>query len=576
MFWGHLRCTLMTVSMDEHLPPFEALSYRWGFSKIPGQTELIVIDGRPMVIPGSAYQLLHARSSVFTDKLVWIDAICINQTDVEEKSRQLPLKKDIYSKANKVTVWPGDKWDSGMAMGIMRRVFSAIVMYQAPEEEIRDLFEDEWDRRAWKAMLKLLKNSYFTRMWVIQEIVRGLDVEIYHGGHSMPWEAFALVVEKCMHPRWRTALYGPRQQTSPAPTRALTEAAMGVDLMSLFRVEAEEKMLGAFHIGHLLAATAKSQATDPRDKVFALSGLLSNHHALLESLLDYSKSATEVFLETAKTVLKQERDPYALFGFAGIGWESNLSDLPSWAQQEPLPVCRRPSIRMHTDGTPCVVVRGTITDRVAKDVKAVGQSVMPEATATSFQFSRDRSDWYLQAKALLEEGQQTYPHTGQLLEEAFWRTIVADRSGLKRPAPAYFEACNRVYEKLSGVRVKAYPDKPKEPLCIGDYPELRDIWPTKLDAEAEFYEFLHAIPRSAEHRKFIVGEHGFLGLAPPLTKVGDLICLLDGGPTPFILREHEDKSGPFTGCYYLVGECYVHGLRTGAGVNQRSTMFIIT
>ncbi|KAK4216734.1 heterokaryon incompatibility protein-domain-containing protein [Rhypophila decipiens] len=240
----------------------------------------------PIIIPGSAYRLLHACSSVFTDKLVWIEAICINQADVEERSRQLPLMKVIYSKAKKVVVWPGDEWDSGMAMGMIQRVFSAMVMYQAPEEEMRDLFEDEWDRRAWKAMLKLLENSYFPRMWVMQEVVRGSDVEISRGIFF--------------------ALGGLR--TSPARTRAFTEAAMGVDLMSLFRLAAEKNLRGDFHIGHLLAATAKSQATDPRDKVFALSGLLSDHHALPESLLDYNKSATEVFLETAKIVLERERD----------------------------------------------------------------------------------------------------------------------------------------------------------------------------------------------------------------------------------------------------------------------------
>ncbi|KAK4216733.1 hypothetical protein QBC37DRAFT_80505 [Rhypophila decipiens] len=146
---------------------------------------------------------------------------------------------------------------------------------------------------------------------------------------------------------------------------------------------------------------------------------------------------------------------------------------------------------------------------------------------------------------------------------------------MESPAPAYFEACNRVYEKLSRVRVKAYPDKPKEPLCIGDYPELRDIWPTKLDAEAEFYEFLHAIPRSAENRKFIVGEHGFLGLAPPLTKVGDLICLLDGGADA--IHPPRARGQVWTICRVLLSGWRVLCTRAQnwAGINQGSITFIM-
>jgi hypothetical protein len=317
LFWGHLRCTLVTASMDE-LPPFQALSYRWAFAGTPDQTELIFVNGRSLRIPISAYQPLHACSSVWTDLLVWIDAICINQADAQEKSQQLPLMRDIHSKARKVIVWPGDEPDSGMAIATVQRVLAGLLMFQAPEEETRDFFADEWDRRAWRAMTKLLENPYFTRMWVIQEVVRGANVEIHHGGHALPWDDLALAALQSIQPRRRAMLYGPKP-ASLARERALNEAVDGIGLMAGFRMAAEMGTLGDLHIGHLLFATMNSQASDPRDQVFALSGLLSEKDALPASLLDYTKPAAQVFLETSKIVLEQGRDPFALLGFAGIG-----------------------------------------------------------------------------------------------------------------------------------------------------------------------------------------------------------------------------------------------------------------
>ncbi|KAM7184925.1 Heterokaryon incompatibility protein (HET) domain containing protein [Naviculisporaceae sp. PSN 640] len=601
LFWGHLRCTLITVSMDE-LPPFKALSYRWGFAKMTDQTELIFIDEKPLSIPSSAYQLLHACSSVFTDKLVWIDAICINQTDVEEKSRQLPLMKDIYSKAKKVIIWPGDEWDSGMAMRILKRALLASLLYEPSEEMLGEFFEKEWDRRAWNVLVKLWENPYFTRMWVIQEVVLGCwNVEIYHGGFSLPWAVFIRANNVCLRPRPRV---GPRSPLVPSPVRtpALMDTIACIGLMCMLQYAAMEKRLGYFHIGHLLAPTVKSRATDPRDKVFALSGLLTDH-ALPENLLDYTKSTEEVFTETARIVLEQERDPYALFAFAGIGWPSNLCNLPSWAvdwsrsempnafsdvfyvdfpfvtgkgsQDQPHRAQRRPSIRIHPEDPRRVSVRGTVVDQVAKDVEAAGSSAMAQETGTIIQFAQDLAKWYLKAKDLVKTYQHTYPHMGQSLEEAFWRTVVADRAGDKRPAPAYFEACSKIFEKISHCGIKAYGAEVEDLFRFGV--EVRDIWPTELETEAQFHEFLHAIGWATENRKFIVGDRGFLGLAPPLSKVSDLICLLDGAPTPVILRRQEEDSGSFAGCYYLVGECYVHGLKTGADAERDSSAtFIIS
>jgi hypothetical protein len=578
LFWGHLRCQLEIVPLDK-LPSFEALSYRWGFANVPNQTELIFVNNKPMIIPSSAYQLLHARSSRYHDRLVWIDAICINQSDVQEKSNQLPLMKDIYSKAQRVIVWPGDEPESGMAMSMIMRVMTASSGFSAPEEEKRDFFDDELKRRPWKAMIKLLENPYFTRMWVIQEIVRGSNVEIYHGGYYLPWEPFSLTLSQLMNPRRLATLYGP-DGPPPARSKALLEAMAGVDRMACLKMDLEMGELRDVHIGHLLTDTIRSKCTDPRDKIFALSSLLESN-ALPISLLDYKKSSLEVFTEVSKIVLQQEADPFAMFAYAGVGWDPK-SKLPSWAvdwsrpsmpnpfwewryyllNKNNLPEPEKGTVQVITkDSFPAVVVSAVIVDVVSELVKGVEQPGHGQE-AKSTLLARERSAWYLESERLIKAFEDPYPYSGQELKEAFWRTVVADRSSLLRPAPTYFSDCNKAYAALSIVRLREYRSDADMPLRINDFPELRGIYPTGLREESQFHEWLHAVARAAENRAFMVSENGRMGLVPPHSRKGDKICLIAGAPTPFLLRE---TMGPgeaklLSKGYSLVGECYVHGM----------------
>ncbi|TVY15387.1 Heterokaryon incompatibility protein 6, OR allele [Lachnellula arida] len=124
-----LRCELKTVSLDDgDLPEFEAKSYAWGepiFSR-----EILVDGGSKLAITpslGDALQRMrwkiprslrnalqrmrqgisrrgHISSSV---RILWADAICINQQDIDERSQQVQLMRKIYQGASRVLVWLG-------------------------------------------------------------------------------------------------------------------------------------------------------------------------------------------------------------------------------------------------------------------------------------------------------------------------------------------------------------------------------------------------------------------------------------------------------------------------------------
>jgi hypothetical protein len=97
--------TTLKVTDVNHAPSFEALSYVWGS---PENTVNILCNGTSMTVTpnlGAALQRLRHR---FRRRTVWIDALCINQNDLEERAQQVSFMKDIYARARHVVVWLGD------------------------------------------------------------------------------------------------------------------------------------------------------------------------------------------------------------------------------------------------------------------------------------------------------------------------------------------------------------------------------------------------------------------------------------------------------------------------------------
>jgi hypothetical protein len=101
-----IHCELFEAWLyqDTYIIPYEALSYTWGDTK---RTARITLNGRSLLVTENLYTaLLHLRSSS-EDRIMWIDAICIDQDNWEERGHQVQLMGDIYQQAERVVVWLG-------------------------------------------------------------------------------------------------------------------------------------------------------------------------------------------------------------------------------------------------------------------------------------------------------------------------------------------------------------------------------------------------------------------------------------------------------------------------------------
>jgi hypothetical protein len=155
---NNIRCELFEYSLPDetkssHL--YEAISYVWG-SKEDLQT--IIIDNCSFKITRNLFTALRHLRDEQLSRIIWVDAVCINQKEDTEKEHQIALMAEIYAKSSRVVVWLGDtENDSDRAietirlMGIMSAEFSTVELptEKLSQQGIPQLLERPWFQRVW-------------------------------------------------------------------------------------------------------------------------------------------------------------------------------------------------------------------------------------------------------------------------------------------------------------------------------------------------------------------------------------------------------------------------------------------
>jgi len=122
-----------------------------------------------------------------TDKkrVLWVDAICINQEDLAERNSQVLLTSQIYSGCTRCLIWLGEEDDETEAAFRLIQIWSEDAHYN----EWRNLQDDIL------ALAHLSRRPWWSRVWTIQEKVLSPEKVVYCGGHSLGWSKFILAKE---------------------------------------------------------------------------------------------------------------------------------------------------------------------------------------------------------------------------------------------------------------------------------------------------------------------------------------------------------------------------------------------
>lgn len=272
-----LVCTLREATFSSR-PVFDALSYMWG-PDVEGDKEIITLNGCPFEVRRNLRDALRFfRRRTPPHQAFWIDAVCINQGDRAEKTRQLRIMDQIYFRARTVVVWLGagkyaelQREMAGEGGGEVEKPEDAKLKDERVED---DKPHDNISMRNFSRQQELVRylrtDPYWSRLWILQAIGRARELQVCFGEQVMSWADFVHFLT--MH----------NSDGKDGPLR-------------LNRLLREERYHGSHTLKRLLEEHQDAQCFEPLDKVYGLVGLAVD---AIGFPMDYSKSLYEVWKDT--------------------------------------------------------------------------------------------------------------------------------------------------------------------------------------------------------------------------------------------------------------------------------------
>ncbi len=370
-------------ALPSRIMQYNALSYCAGN---PKDYQSLSVNGHKFHVFASLLTALNQWRLSFSDRLIWVDQICINLRDETERGLQVLRMKDIYKSATSVQIWLGGASKepcSDLAFEFMTEFLNTNVEYvqisphrrpcgnsasedihmqfQRPGTDqdvsralqdttsefephnadldrairwLRDRLHDPAYETIWAATLNILSRPVWRRCWVIQEIVTSTTAKILCGSRSIKWEpfmAFIYALWKAIPAEDPTATFSERRSS-------LGKRILDPILLDTLRRRDREPSNSSMSLFALLCCFRSWQAWDPRDKIFSLLGLLNAEQLQAYRITrDYSQDNTvaEVLVKTAKAIITTEKNIDILGSV--IGDESSRG-LPTWTPDWTRPV----------------------------------------------------------------------------------------------------------------------------------------------------------------------------------------------------------------------------------------------
>jgi hypothetical protein len=539
-----IQCSIFNVE-QEMVPAYEALSYVWGSSADP---KSISLNGAPWKVNQNLEGALRRLRHLEEDRVMWIDALSIDQSNILERNFQVTKMRDIYALAPKTLVWLGN------GDNLIIVIFFMMINLRSGEEALnghlwmKDLEEDLRDNTL-LAFSEIRGLDYWTRVWVAQEIMYSRDVSFLYGSYSATYSEFAAF--------WNAVV-----------THFNLGEGDGAQIYDRANALAHLKGQGLNALPRPGAALAEEyttlqewrnvveimECTDPRDMVFGYYGCFPAD-IRRQIVIDYSKSLEDILVHTMRVLVE---DSDRLDVILDTPESRTGPPLPSWVprvRQSELSkfIFRFSEFEAHGDVPP--VYRFCDGDKVLQ----VGGVCVAVVQATAQHFHKDESipglrDW-MQSESLYIDF-MTYlfgvhesldiPLQGDLFE-CYVAAIVA-HTGTK-PAVVHYllKGCLE-----AGFDPSKWPFKPEW---------SKPLWQIGF---AHFGRRMFSFVGTKTLDKVGDGDAcrpiaGY-GLGAKGLAQGDKVCILAGCSVPAILRPSGDH-------YTVLGDAYVPGFMFGEAMS---------
>jgi hypothetical protein len=317
-----LSCTVNHVSLSSK-PSYEALSYTWG----DHCQCTVALNGRALKITHNLSSALRRLRLPNEPRTLWVDAICINQADLEERSQQVQIMRHIYSKAIRVVIWLGEESEESKEAILDLAAMSKYGFFDTTrvDEGVAVLCSRDSDFNEVEDYLKkhthvsqsirdLLNRPWFQRMWVVQELVVAKAVLMLCGSESLDWDRFSRALAVLIHLR----------------THQDSKLEWGPALKRVVKMDSHRRMkISQRSINGLVHDYRDSLASDPRDKLYSLFGLAKD----IGTNVDYTVQTEELYIRMAVFIITQQNSLNLLHAVQGT---TDL-DLPTWVPDWRMP-----------------------------------------------------------------------------------------------------------------------------------------------------------------------------------------------------------------------------------------------
>ena len=548
-----IACDVHHVSLDADIS-YECLSYRWGQEK-SGSIKLG--ENASLALNQNLLDALHHLRLSDTMRVLWADQICINQADDLEKTKQVGLMGEIYRKASKVVAWlglPDEKTPSTFEFlkGLSRYVITIGRKEGAgspntaeDNDKLLEAMIKEYPTSLpqWTDVQTFLERDWFSRVWILQEVVLAKSILIQCGDNTFSWGTLDIL----------GSLLIKRPKNDVTPIRDFGEFMLQmVRARVTHHYGATEQKRSFLSLTALLREMRARKATDPRDKVYGLLGIAAEQS---ESKLrpDYTRDWPVVYTDMTKSLLTNDKK-LSILKLVEVKARME-TQLPSWVPDlrsydhmnflyQPQLIVRPEDIYRSAGNTfiasqsfddpKLLAVRGVYVGLITSISEPPGNFVGNVALGARV---LDGGEWFQFAQGCAKNG--LYPPTGESLIDAFARLRIGDSLGrlgsehTERPKPGDYPSPGNLSYSATG-----------DGLLRGDRDDIGIL-----------------ILSNTTRRRLFITDSGYMGLTHRSNQVGDKVYVLLGGDMPFVIRPK--------GSHFLFrGEAYVHGIMDGEALTK--------
>jgi hypothetical protein len=548
---SRIECNMVHASLDDS-PDYDALSYAWGDTK---DVKLISLNGHPFHVTANLRGALSRLRQFSIGRSIWIDAICINQRDLKERSEQVVKMDQIFKQAVEVVSWLGDgDNESELAFALLSDLKGCL----KSKSRLAGIINDPQYLDHFYGLYKLFYRDYWWRVWVIQEVTMANTITLLCGHDSFPWSDLVAIQETL----------------AKHHLEKIDEIAHKREELSFLRVSIESRgprmmLLSEGSHGRTPDLTQTllkhrfKQSSDPKDLIYSLVGL-STAHRDPRFVVDYSKSVRQVYTDVVEYILNTTGK---LDIICAIPRGKNSHRLPSWVPDWSFDELGS-SLLEHSSkhqfsaaGLSQAEVEIS-NDKAVLTAKGICLGIVKKVGAPTRMEDLEDEKHALETFLKWQKLLVTETKNGTALAEAFCRNILHEKYQPKEYAQ--WEKKPVFLQWILGAFVRAIkstrPDL-KLDAHLTKFTNYHVKWRTHKQDEILGTILLKGIAEMMFARRLFISDSKLIGVGTESIAVGDVIAVLLGCQLPVVLRAEGDHQ------IYL-GEAFVNGYMYSKAVDE--------